>query len=77
MDEINQPGNKVANGANKNKDKNKNKVGNVNGKQPSTSTPLGNVPPPNIPRGAPPPGVLTRSAARYLSPCLSFLLLLV
>ena len=64
MDEINQPGNKVANGANKNKDKNKNKVGNVNGKQPSTSTPLGNV-----------PGVLTRSAARYLSTCLSFLLL--
>ena len=68
VDEINLPGNKVANGANMNKDKNKNKnkVGNVNGKQPSTSTPLGNV-----------PGVLTRSAARYLSTCLSFLLLLV
>ena len=75
MDEINQPGNNVANGANKNK--NKNKMDNVNSLQPSTSTPIGNVPPPNITRGAPPPGVVTRSAARYLSTCLSFLLLLV
>ena len=58
VDEINLPGDKVANGANMTKDKNKvkNKVGNVSGKQPSTSTPLGNV-----------PGMLTRSAARYLS----------
>ena len=66
VDEINLPRDKVANGANMTKDKSKvkNKVGNVNGKQPSTSTPLGNV-----------PGMLTRSAARYLSTCLSFLLL--
>ena len=58
VDEIDLPRDKVANGANMTKDKGKvkNKVGNVNGKQPSTSTPLGNV-----------PGMLTRSAARYLS----------
>ena len=58
VDEIDLPRDKVANGSNMTKDKGKvkNKVGNVNGKQPSTSTPLGNV-----------PGMLTRSAARYLS----------
>jgi len=68
MDEINQPGNTVpANGANMSKSKNKKKLD--NGLQPSTSTPIVNVPPPNIARGAP-PGVVTRSAARYLSTCL-------
>ena len=63
-------------GANMSKEKNKARKKLDTGMQPSTSTPIVNVPPPNIARGAP-PGVVTRSAARYLSTCLSFLLLLV
>ena len=65
IDELNQPGNNVDNGDNMNK----NNVNNLKSLQPSTSTPIGNVPPPNIARGGP-RVMVTRSAARYLSTCL-------
>ena len=67
IDELNQTGNNVDNVDN---------VNNVKNLQPSTSTPIGNVPLPNIARGGP-RGMVTRSAARYLSTCLYLSLALI
>ena len=71
--DLNQAGNNVNNVDNMN---NVDDMNNVKNMQPSTSTPNGNVQLPNIGRGGT-RGMVTRSAARYLSTCLYLSLALI